>query len=154
MNKRQKVRRDLLKILGSIPVGLAVGCSPKEPDAFNARSVGTGDAAVGVLAKSVGHWTEKEATQAAAFTDRLIASPGGQFYLGEGASLVTGIAQKLGATSASSSIDLTAFSGDEKEVLLRFIQQFYSYLEIRNQLCGEPVFGECQADPLYYTRLT
>ena len=154
MNQQRRVRRDLLKILGSIPVGLAVGCSPKQPDSFDSGSATADDTAVSVLVKSIGHWTEKDAAQAAAFTDRLIASPSGQFYLSEGASLVTGIAQKLGATATSSSIDLAAFSTDEKEVLLRFIQQFYSYLEIRNQLAGEPVFGECQAAPLFYTRLT
>lgn len=154
MNQNQKVRRDLLKILGSIPLGLTVSCSPKPPDSVDAVPPATNNSTVGVLVRSLGHWPDSDAAQAAAFTDRLITSPGGEHYTGDGASLVTAIARKLGDAATQRSIELAAFTVDERELLLRFVQQFFSYLEIRNQISGEPVFGECQADPLFYTRLT
>ena len=155
MNQHKKLRRDLLKILSSIPVGLTVGCSPDQPDSIDRVSPTADDSALGVLVKSIGYWTQEDSAQATAFTARLIASPSGQYYLDEGASLVTSIIGKLpDAIIDNDRIDLSAFTGPERELLLRFIQQFYSYLEVRNEVAGEPVFGKCQADPLFYTRIS
>ncbi len=49
-------------------------------------------------------------------------------------------------------IDLGDFPEEERTVLIQFVQQLYSNLEIRNITTGEPVFGMCQTDNLFYTK--
>ena len=154
VNDHRKTRRDMLKILGSVPISFVLGCSDEQPETPAGPSATAGNSALGDVVASIGHWTENREVLAVAFADRLLLSPSGKQYLGEVASLITRIANKLPqAAKNPDSIDLAVFTSTERDLLLRFVGRFYSYLEVRNQVYEEPVFGECQADPLFYTGL-
>jgi len=154
MNDHREVRRNLLKILGSIPLTLSLGCSPEQADTADSGLQASATAGVQDLVAGVGHWPATQKNRIADFADRLLTAPGGREYFEQAASVVERIAAKLpGAMTDRDGIDLNAFTTVERELLLRFVRQFYSYLEVRNQVSGEPSFGECQTDPLFYTRL-
>ena len=148
MSLHRDVRRWLLKVLAALPVGVVLGCGRGPDEKFDVQE------AVQILMARLGPFPENRPEEIADLSTRYLESPAGKKLIADGSDLLLRIAGQLSRGSDQlATLNLRAFSALERQWLLDFVRQLYSFLEIRNRVCGEPIFGECQADPLFYTRL-
>jgi hypothetical protein len=154
MNKHDVERRELLRLLAALPVGLTVGCD------WNGDEVGVSGDLLGPedslkrLILVLGPWSEEERRRAESFADRFIAAPhAGGALLADAAEELRSLAARFGADGMQvAEIRVEELSESESEVLLALVKQLYSLVEVRFLVSGEPAWGECQDDPLMHTR--
>ena len=68
-------RRELLKLLVALPVGLTVGCKAGGPAAVDPSTFLSPEESLGKLVQLLGPWTEAEGTTAERFAERFLAAP-------------------------------------------------------------------------------
>jgi len=151
MNRMNYSRRDFLKFLSLLPIGFVFGCRSENWDSEDTREQLETEESFKKLILAFGPWSSNQKAEAESFAERFVAASGNTDpYPG-------GLIQKIAGRIPDSStglkkIDLSNFPEDERKLLIQFVQQLHSYLEIRNIIAGEPIFGVCQADNLFYTK--
>ncbi len=150
MKKWSYSRRDFLKFLSLLPVGFMFGCG-KESDSEETREQSETKESFKKLVLALGPWSSNQKAEAENFAERFVTASANTDPYSDG--LIKKIARRIRDNSIGlKKIDLGNFPKDERTVLIQFVQQLYSYLEIRNIITGEPIFGMCQTDNLYYTK--
>lgn len=146
-------RRELLKILVNLPLGLAVGCKLGGPESAGSAPAATSVEPLSRLIQVLGPWPETERRAAERFAERFLAAPHlvGPFLPDSGE-----LAQRLAARFPAEAfgvaeIDLEDVPADERELLLNLTRQIYSLVEVRFDIAGEPPWGECPADRRRHT---
>lgn len=151
MNKLKYSRRDFLKFLSLLPIGFMFGCGSDSSDSDeNGEQLET-EKSFKKLILAFGPWSSNQKAEAENFAERFVAASGNTDPYPDG--LIQKIAARFPDNSIGlKKIDLGNFPEGERKLLIQFVQQLHNYLEIRNIIAGEPVFGMCQADNLYYTK--
>jgi len=153
MKELLKSRRKFIKVLTALPVGIVIGCSPETQD-YNAQVLMSPEDSIKKLIIILGPWPAEEKWKAENFANRFLSAPHNTSpYLPQSSELIQNLARRFPSESASlKEIDLSKLLQEEQQLLIQFVQQLYSYLEIRNIISKEPYFGECQVDNLFYTK--
>lgn len=155
MKKISTGRREFLKALIALPGWFVLACNGEERQEtgvhIDSRS---SEEAIKKLVILLGPWSASEKEEAENFANRFIAASNNTNpYLPKSGELIQSVASRLSTRSGNlNEIDLKEFPGEERQLLIQFVQQLYSYLELRNRICKEPQFGECQIDKIFYTR--
>jgi len=151
MKKLNYSRRDFLKFLSLLPIGFMFGCGSESEDGEETSEQLETEESFKKLILALGPWSSNQKAEAENFAERFVAASGNTDPYPDG--LIQKIAGRIPDRSIKlKKIDLGNFPEGERKLLIQFVQQLYSYLEIRNIITGEPVFGMCQADNLYYTK--
>jgi len=150
MKKMNYSRRDFLKFLSLLPIGFMFGCGSESDREETTEQLETKES-FKKLILALGPWSSNQKAEAENFAKRFVAASGNTDPYPEG--LINEIASRIPNNSIGlKKIDLGTFPKDERKLLIQFVQQLHNYLEIRNIITGEPVFGMCQTDNLYYTK--
>jgi hypothetical protein len=151
MKKFNYNRRDFLKFLSLLPIGFVFGCRSDSWDTDAPITKLDTKESFKKLIVAFGPWSSDKKAKAEDFAKRFVtASINTAPYNGE---MIKKIAGRVPDNSIGlKKIDLTIFPDNERKTLIKFIQQLYSYLEIRNFTVGEPEFGLCQVDKNFYTK--
>ena len=151
MKKFNYNRRDFLKFLSLLPLGFIFGCKSDSWDSDVPITKLDREESFKKLIIAFGPWSSKEKAKAEDFAERFVsASANTASYSSE---MIMKIAGRIPDISVElKKVDLSIFPQNERKDLLKFVQQLYSYLEIRNIIVGEPVFGLCQVDKNFYTK--
>lgn len=148
MKKLNYSRRDFLKFLSLLPIGFMFGCRSESENAMEQLET---EASFKKLILALGPWSSNQKAEAENFAERFVAASANTDPYPDG--LIQKIATRIPDNSIGlKKIDLGNFPNDERKLLIQFVQQLHNYLEIRNIITGEPVFGMCQTDNLYYTK--
>lgn len=147
-------RRTILRFLLTLPLALFFGCKPRVLTTAAEMPASSPEEALRRLILLVGPWNERQRDQAEDFARRFLAaehavSP----YLPESKAVVQSLAGRFSAGAMSvGEINLAALPKEERELLLQLTRQLYTYVEVRFYVAGGPPWGQCQGDPLRYTR--
>lgn len=146
-------RRELLKLLVALPVGLTVGCKAGGPAALDPSTFLSPEESLGKLVQLLGPWTEAEGTAGERFAERFLAAPhAAGLYLPDSAELVQSLASRFSSEGTRpQEIDLDSLPPEEQELLLGLVKQLYSLVEVRFHVAGEPPWGQCPEDRLLHT---
>ena len=144
-------RRNFLKFLSLLPLGFVFGCKSDSWDSDVPITQLDTQGSFKKLIVAFGPWSSDEKAKAGDFAKRFVSASGNTVpYSGE---MIKKIAGRIPDGSVGlKKIDLTIFPDDERKILVQFVQQLYSYLEVRNYTVGEPEFGLCQVDKNFYTK--
>lgn len=149
--RHDAARRRLLKVLSALPLGLSLGraTAQEEPAGIVALAE-----AIHLLIARLGPFGPQRSAMIDDLAARFMASPpGGQLMADGGAALILRIAGQLPAAEGQlARLDLTALDEPARAWTLAFVRQLYSFLEVRNRVAGQPVFGQCLGDGREYTR--
>jgi len=155
MKKISTGRREFLKVLIALPGWFMLACNGEERQESGVQiDSRSSEEAIKKLVILLGSWSASEKKEAEDFANRFIAASNNTNpHLSKSGTLIQSIAGRLSTESGNlNEIDLKKFPEEERQLLIQFVQQLYSYLELRNRICGEPKFGECQTDKIFYTR--
>ncbi len=147
-------RRKLLRLLMSLPVGIAVGCDLEPRDAGPQTPPLSPEESLRKLVLALGPWSDTDKTAAERFARRFLAaehmaSP----YLPGASEVVQSLASRFPAEAiAWKEINLQNLPAKERELLLKLVKQLYSLIEVRFLVCNEPQYGSCQTDRMMHTR--
>jgi len=147
MSAREWKRREFIKVLMSMPVGYyAAGCAP--------GSDATAPDPLGVLVLALGPWSEGQRERAEEFTQRFLAAEQVVgLYRPDSDGAIESIAARFpDGAMAVADLDLTTFSAEEREFVVPFVQQLYSFIEVRFDIANEPRWGECLGERTRYTQ--
>jgi hypothetical protein len=146
-------RRELLRLLASLPVGLAVG-SDLEQEAAAEAALTSAEESLAALIRLLGPWPDSERRVAERFARRFLEAPHAVApYLPDAAEVGQSLARRFrGEPSALKEVDLRELPDAERELLLRLVKQLYSFIEVRFLVAGDPPYGECQSDRMLHTR--
>jgi len=145
-------RRQSLKIILSVPVGIIVG--------YNSKLIAGADKVVNIssaqaLKKLIilfGPWSIKQKQEAEDFANRFIkarhlAKP----FLGESVMLLQSIAKHFSDKDpALKEINLEEFSAKEQHLLSQLVSQLYGLREVRYLAANQQPYGVCLPDPKSY----
>jgi hypothetical protein len=150
MKKLNYSRRDFLKFLSLLPVGFMFGCKGDSDREEITERLETKES-FKKLILALGPWSSNQKVEAENFAERFVAASGNTDPYPVG--LINKIATRIPDNSIRlKKIDLGNFPKDERKLLIQFVQQLHNFLEIRNIITGEPVFGMCQTDNVFYTK--
>jgi hypothetical protein len=148
MNGREWKRREFVKAMMSLPLGYyAAGCA-----------VDSGTPAQEPLAKLVlalGPWSDGDRERAEEFAGRFLAAEQiVGLYLPESRAAIESLASRFpDGAMAVGELDLSALSKEEREFAVPFVQQLYSFIEVRFDIANEPRWGDCLGDRTRYTQV-
>lgn len=147
-------RRVILRFLLTLPLALFFGCKTRVLTPASEASAPSPEEALHRLILLVGPWDEGQRKPAEDFAHRFFATENAVSpYLPASAAVVQSLAGRFPAGAvAVGEIDLATLPEEERELLLQLTRQLYTYVEVRFFVNGEPPWGECQKDPLRYTR--
>jgi hypothetical protein len=120
MSRSEWKRREFVKVLLSLPLGYAVGCT--------LESGTTVQDSLGKLVIALGPWSEGEREQADEFVGRFLAAEHlVGLYVPESNGLIRSLAGHFpdGAMSVGE-LDLASFSAEEHAFALQLVEQLYS----------------------------
>lgn len=139
-------RREFVKVLLSLPLGYAVGCT--------VDSGTTAQDALGKLVLAVGPWTESEREQAEEFVGRFLAAEHlAGLYIPESNGVIRSVASRFpDGAMAVGELDLASLSVEEREFIIPFVEQLYSLIEVRFYIASEPRWGLCLGERTRYTQ--
>ncbi len=147
-------RRELIKLLVSLPIGLAVGCDTEQRKSDTGAPLLSPEESLRKLVLVLGPWSTSDKEEADDFAQRFLKAghASGQ-YLAEASELVQNLASRFPAeTMAMDEIDLRNLPAKERELLTRLTSQLYSFIEVRFYVSNEPSWGLCQGDNTWHTR--
>jgi len=147
-------RRELLKVLLTLPVGLTVGCDLGGPDSADRSPLLSPEESLTRLIQLLGPWSESERRATERFAERFLASQYavGNFLPGS-SELIRSLAGRFPADAIGfREVDLNGLPPEERELLLTLVKQLYSFVEVRFLVSGEPPWGECPEDRLRHTQ--
>jgi len=146
-------RRELLKLLVTLPVGLTVGCQLGGPESADRSTLLSPEESLSRLIQLLGPWPEAERRAAERFAERFLAAPHAVGpYLPGSSELVQSLAGRFPAeVFGIQEIVLEDLSPPERELLLNLVRQIYSLIEVRFHVAGEPAWGLCPEDRLRHT---
>lgn len=154
MKRHEIERRELLRLLASLPIGLAIGCETGGPIApARVAALGPRDS-LKKLILLLGPWSEADRDAGDDFVRRFLAaeSLAGPYLTGS-AEVLRSLASRFpDETMAVGEVDLASLPPEERDLLVSLAKQLYSFVEIRFLLSGDPPYGQCQGDPLRHTR--
>jgi hypothetical protein len=147
-------RRAILRFLLTLPLALFFGCKPRVQTPIVEAPAPSPEEALRRLILLVGPWDEGQRKPAEDFARRFLTAENAVSpYLPASAATVQSLAGRFPAgTMAVGEIDLATLPEEERGLLLQLTRQLYTYVEVRFYVNGEPPWGECQRDPLRYTR--
>jgi hypothetical protein len=141
-------RREFIKVMMSLPLGYyAAGC---------AVDSGTPtQESLGKLVLALGPWSEGDRERAEEFAARFLAAEQiVGLYLPESQGAIESLAGRIpDGSMAIGELDLSALSTEEREFAVTFVQQLYSFIEVRFDISKEPRWGECLGDRTRYTQV-
>lgn len=147
-------RRELLRLLLTLPLGAAVACRIESPESAGRSALVSPEESLSKLIQAVGPWSAEQSMEAERFTKRFLAaqhlaSP----YLAGSSELIQSLASRFPADAIGlGEVDLGTLPFEERELLLAVVKQLYSLVEIRFLVAGEPQWGVCPEDRLRHTR--
>jgi hypothetical protein len=146
-------RRELLRILVTLPVGLAVGCKLGDPESADLSNLSSPEESLRHLIQVLGPWPEAERQAAERFAERFLAAPHAVApFLPDSGELVQSLAARFPAgVFAVPEIVLEDLPPSERELMLSLTQYLYSLVEVRFHVAGEPAWGLCPEDRLRHT---
>ena len=140
-------RRQFVKVLMSLPLGYALGCTVASRTPVQES--------LGKLVLALGPWSVDDRERAEEFVERFLAAEHlVGFYLPEWSGVIQTQARRFpdGAMSVGE-IDLAVLSAEEREFIVQFVQQLYSLIEVRFDVSNEPRWGECLGERTRYTQV-
>lgn len=146
-------RRELLRLLVTLPVGLTVGCKLGGPESAAISSVVSPEESLSRLIQVLGPWPEAERRAAERFAERFLAAPHAVApFLPDSGELLQSLAARFPTEALSvEEIDLEEMPPEKRELLQNLARQLYSLVEVRFHVAGEPPWGECPEDRLRHT---
>ncbi len=141
-------RREFIKVMISLPLGYyAVGCA--------GESGTQAQAALAKLVLALGPWSDGERERAEEFVGRFLAAEQiVGLYLPESREVIENLAGRIpDGAMAVGELDLSALSREERELVVPFVQQLYSFIEVRFDISNEPRWGECLGERTRYTQV-
>lgn len=139
-------RREFVKVLMSLPLGYALGCT-----LFERTPV---QESLGKLVLALGPWTIDDRERAEEFVERFLAAEHlVGLYLPEWNGAILTLARRFpDGAMAVREVDLAALSAEEREFAVQLVQQLYSLIEVRFDIANEPRWGECLGERRRYTQ--
>jgi len=139
-------RREFIKVLMSLPLGYAVGC------AVESRS--PAQESVRKLVLALGPWSDGDRERAEEFAGRFLAAEQiVGLYLPESRDAIESLAGRFSdGAMAVGELHLSSWSTEEREFAVPFVQQLYSFIEVRFDIANEPRWGECLGERTRYTQ--
>ncbi len=102
----------------------------------------------------IGPWTFKEKSVAEDFAVRFLKAGHINQYLPKSAKLVQSLAGRFpDNTWAVDNVNLKNIPKEEKELLVGLTKQLYSFVEVRFYVSNEPIWGQCQGDVNWQTKV-
>ncbi len=155
MKRHEIQRRELLRLLASLPIGLAIGCETGGPVApARVAALGPRDS-LKKLILLLGPWPAADSSAADDFARRFLAAEAvaGPYLTGSG-DLLQSLAGRFPDDAMSlGEVDLGSLPPEERDLLISLAKQLYSFVEVRLLLSGDRPYGQCQGDPLRHTRV-
>ncbi len=148
MSGHEWKRREFIKVMMSLPLGYyVVGCS--------ADAGAPGEKPLGKLVLALGPWSDDERERAEEFTARFLAAEQiVGLYLPESESAIESLARRFAdGAMAVGELDLASLSAEERDFVVPFVQQLYSFIEVRFDISNEPRWGECLGERTRYTQV-
>ena len=147
-------RRELLKLLLTLPVGLTVGCEFGGPESADRSPLLSPEESLTRLIQLLGPWSESERRATERFAERfLTAQHAVGPFLPDSIELVQSLASWFPADAIGfREVDLNGLPQEERDLLLTLVKQLYSFVEVRFLVSGEPPWGECPEDRLRHTQ--
>ncbi len=146
-------RREVLRLLLSLPVGMTVGCDLESRESANRTSLPSPEESLTRLIQMLGPWSGEEEKAAERFGERYLAAQHavGTFLPGS-SELIRSLASRFPADAIGfREVDLNGLALEERELLVTLVKQLYSFIEVRFVVSGEPPWGECPEDRLRHT---
>jgi hypothetical protein len=147
MSGHEWKRREFLKVLMSLPVGYyAAGCA--------VDSGTTTQDPLGKLVIALGPWSEGERERAEEFAGRFLAAEQVVgLYLPDSSGAIESLAGRFpDGAMAVGELNMSSLSEEEREFVMPFVQQLYSFIEVRFDIVNEPRWGECLGERTRYTQ--
>ena len=146
MSRSEWKRREFVKVLLSLPLGYAVGCTQE--------SGTTVQDSLGKLVIALGPWSDGEREQAEEFVGRFLAAEHlVGLYIPESNGLIRSLANRFpDGTMSVGQLDLATLSAEERAFALQLVEQLYSLIEVRFYIANEPRWGVCLGERTRYTR--
>ena len=154
MNKYDAKRRKLLKLVISLPLGLAVGCEPAQRGSTVQQLLLDPEESLEKLILLLGPWSATDREQGEDFARRFLgARHAGGLYLPGSSELVQSLASRFSnGAMAIREINIRNLPGEEQALLMQLVSQLYSLIEVRFLASNDPPWGVCQVDRLRHTR--
>jgi hypothetical protein len=154
MKRHEIERRELLRLLASLPIGLAIGCGTGESIAPARGAPLSPRDSLRKLVLLLGPWSDTDRGAADDFVRRFLAAePVADPYLTGSAALLQSLASRFpDGTMALQEVDLGSLPPEDRDLLIALAKQLYSFVEVRFLLSGDRPYGQCQGDPLRHTR--
>ena len=147
MSGNEWKRREFIKVLMSLPVGYyAAGCA--------VGSDATAQDPLGKLVLALGPWSDGDRERAEEFAGRFLAADQiVGLYLPESRGAIESLAARFpDGAMAIDELDLSSLSMEERDFAVPFVQQLYSFIEVRFDIANEPRWGECLGERTRYTQ--
>ena len=147
-------RRELIKLLISLPIGIAVGCDSEQQESAIHTPLLNPEESLKKLTLLFGPWSATHKRTAERFANRFLkAQHAVSPYLPESSELVQRLASRFPAEAiALREINVRNLPAKERELFLKLVGQLYSFIEVRFLVCNEPQYGSCQTDRMMHTR--
>jgi len=147
-------RREVLKVLLTLPVGLTVGCELGGPESADSLPLPSPEDSLTRLIQLLGPWSEAESGATERFAERYLTAQHAVGTLFPGSSeLIRSLASRFPADAIGvREVDLNGLPPEERELLLTLVKQLYNFVEVRFLVSGEPPWGECPEDRLHHTQ--
>lgn len=154
MNSFDPERRRFLGILVSLPAVISMGCATKGMTPKAQPTLPSPEESLHKLIVATGPWPFGERGKAEDFVRRFLAVEGAAYpYLVSHGKVLQTLAGRFPVGAfALEEIDLKTLSPEERELLLKLVEQLYNYIEVRFFVSHDPPWGECQPDRMRYTR--
>ncbi|UCH83334.1 MAG: hypothetical protein JSW50_12855 [Candidatus Latescibacterota bacterium] len=146
-------RRQLLQMIATAPLALALGCDAERGSQSTKVAAPEAKEALRKLIVCLGPWSAEEKTLADDFAARFVESryTVGSFLPGS-AKIVQSLAERFPTGVMADEVDLGPLSTAERELLTTLVQQIYSFVDVRFHVAKEPPFGQCVGDPTWHTK--
>lgn len=146
-------RRQVIRFLISLPIGLSIGCSSDEKQTQLQVARLSPEASLKKLLLLIGPWSPSERREADDFARRFLASEHTVSPHIASAETVQDLAARFpDEAMGMRELDLGYLSEEEREILLVLVKQLYSSVEVRFMLSGQPPEGQCQGDATIHIR--
>ena len=154
MSTYESDRRRLLRVLLSLPVGYAAGCSNATDNSPSGPAQLSAAESLSALILLLGPWPDPAGRVGERFVERFLAAPHllGKF-LPDSSGVVQHVARRFGEiTTPLRKVDLLPLAADERTLLVKLARELYSLTEIQRLAANQPPYGECQTDGTWHTR--
>ncbi|NIO06425.1 MAG: hypothetical protein GTO13_23285 [Proteobacteria bacterium] len=147
-------RRQFLRLLMSLPVGLVIGCDLRPYESLVYARTLTPEESLRKLILLLGPWSATDREKAEDFVRRFLrAKHNIDPYLPVSSELVQSLASRFpDGTLAIKEIVLQSLPTKEKELLMNMVKHLYSLIDVRSEVSEWPPWGECLTDETWHTR--